>query len=56
MRMSLKQCAKEASGRSRMCAKCPINLKHKICSEDILQVCHNAFVNGYLKGAKDQKK
>ena len=46
--MSLLGKAKEASGRSRSCKKC----KLRVCSPDILDICHRSFVEGFLKGNK----
>lgn len=46
--MSLLDKAKEASGRSRSCKKCKLGL----CSADIAYICHQSFVEGFLKGNK----
>jgi hypothetical protein len=53
MRETIKQRAAQASGNERFCGKCP----HKtgICCVH-LEVCHDAFIRGYLKGAKNEKK
>ena len=45
--MSLLNEAKRQSGRSRSCAKCKFG---KLCPPDIHDVCHKAFIEGFLKG------
>lgn len=44
--------AKQANGRSQMCASCPINKRDKMCSPEVIRVCSDAFVEGFKKGAK----
>lgn len=44
--------AKQANGRSQMCARCPIHRRDKICSPEVQRVCSDAFVEGFKKGAK----
>ena len=46
--MSLLDNAKKASGRSRSCKKC----KLRLCSADMAHICHQSFVEGFLKGNK----
>lgn len=48
----LTMAAKQANGRSRMCATCPLHKPNKICSPEALKVCSDAFVEGFKKGAK----
>lgn len=50
MRTSLKQRAAQASLNSRMCRDCKIG--SKACTKEILDICHKAFVAGYIKGSK----
>lgn len=53
MRQTLEQRAKQASGRSRMCAKC--NYAKPICTPAMMDICRKAFVAGYIKGNKDKR-
>lgn len=46
--------AKQANGRSRACNKCPVLKSNKACPEMYLNVCTEAFVDGFKKGAKWQ--
>lgn len=50
MRTSIKQRAREASSRERFCSKC--KFRGRICP--YVEVCHEAFVRGYIKGHKDK--
>ena len=55
MRVSLEKAAKMASGRDRMCAKCPIGFQ--ICVRmGFIDMCDKAFVKGFIKGYKHCKK
>lgn len=47
--MSLLDEAKRQSGKSRSCAKCKLG---GLCPPDILDICHKAFVEGFIKGHK----
>lgn len=44
--------AKQANGRSRVCNKCPVLKSNKACPEMYLNICTEAFVDGFKKGAK----
>lgn len=44
--------AKIANGRNRSCVKCPIRKNHKICPPEFMEVCSNAFIKGFQKGAE----
>lgn len=48
---SLKKRAAQASLNSRMCKDCKFG--SKVCPKEILDICHKAFVAGYIKGSKD---
>lgn len=41
--------AKIANGRSRACAKC--KFRDRLCSPTQADVCRNAFIEGFSKGA-----
>lgn len=45
--------AKLASLRSQKCGICPIRLR---CDPAMLRACHDAFVEGFKKGAKEAEK
>lgn len=45
--------AKLASSRSQKCGVCPIRLR---CDPATLRACHDAFVEGFKKGAKAAEK
>lgn len=47
--------AKQADGRSRVCATCPIHRRDKICSPEVMRVCSDAFMEGFKKGVKWSK-
>ncbi len=53
MNMSVEMRAKQASGRERYCAKCQFRTG-RLCPH--LEVCHAAFVRGYIRGDKDKTK
>lgn len=44
--------AKQANGRSRMCAICPLHRDKAFCSPEVQRVCSDAFVEGFMKGVK----
>ena len=50
---SIEQMAKEANGRNRNCAKCKLRMT---CTDIDIDICNNAFVEGYKKGYKQAKK
>lgn len=50
MRTTIKQRAIEASGRERHCSKC--KFRGRVCL--YVEICHEAFVRGYIKGYKDK--
>ncbi len=50
------QAAKEANGRSQTCAICPVLDNRKICPLEFQRVCSDAFIEGFKKGVKWQKK
>lgn len=54
MRQTIEQQARSASGRERYCSKCKFRTPNKICS--YIDVCHAAFVRGYIKGYKYGKQ
>lgn len=54
MRQTIEQQARSASGRERYCGKCKFRMPNQICSH--IDVCHNAFVRGYIKGYKYGKQ
>ena len=54
MRKTIEQQARSASGRERYCSKCKFRTPNKICS--YIDVCHAAFVRGYIKGYKYGKQ
>ena len=45
--MSLLDAAKKQSGNSRSCAKCRFG---GLCPPDVLDICHKAFIEGFIKG------
>lgn len=45
--------AKLASGRSQKCGTCPIRIR---CDLAMIRTCHDAFVEGFKKGAKAAEK
>ena len=47
--MNLLDEAKRQNGRSRACQKCKFS---KACPPDVWDVCHRAFIEGFLKGNK----
>lgn len=49
-RQSILRTAKQYNGRSRMCMKCSCK-DYRICEN----ICYNAFIEGFVKGAKFQK-
>lgn len=51
-RLSLKDKARYANGKSRACAKCP-NTERRLL---ICGICYNAFVEDYTKGYKAKTK
>lgn len=52
----IEKVANQTNGRSRKCAKCPLNTRPKTrCTEEIWGVCRSAFVSGFVKGATWQK-
>lgn len=55
-RLSIDRVAQIASGRSRMCARCPFNKTRAICPEMVLEACNRAFVEGFKKGVKHEKQ
>lgn len=50
MRQTIEQQARSASGRERYCSKCKFRTPNTLCQ--YIDVCHNAFVRGYIKGYK----
>ena len=48
MRTTIEQRAREASGREKYCTKCRFG--GKVC--DYVEICHEAFVRGFMKGHK----
>nr|DAI95379.1 MAG TPA: hypothetical protein [Caudoviricetes sp.] len=44
--------AKQANGRSRTCAICPLHRDKATCSPEVQRVCSDAFVEGFMKGVK----
>lgn len=46
------EAAKQANGRSRTCAICPIKKTYRVCPAEIQCVCSDAFVEGFKKGVK----
>lgn len=51
MRTTIEQRAREASGRERHCGKCKFG--EKACA--YVEICHEAFVRGYVKGVFSKK-
>lgn len=51
-RISLRDKAKQANGRSHQCERCPF----KPCSLVQAHVCGDAFQEGYIKGYRQAKK
>lgn len=51
MRTTIEQRAKEASGRERHCSKC--KFRGSVCP--YVEICHEAFVRGYVKGVFSKK-
>lgn len=51
--MSLKEIALKANGNSRACEKCKMRRK---CNLELSQICRDAFVEGFQKGYKQNKK
>lgn len=49
----LKKQAILSNGRSRMCVHCKFLLSGR---QDVCDLCSNAFIEGFMKGAKWQKK
>lgn len=45
-KMTIKQKASAANGRSRTCNKCPFLFR----DTDVCKVCRKAFLEGYMKG------
>lgn len=43
--------AKMASGRSQKCDSCILR-KERRCTQEIMRICHDSFVEGFKKGAK----
>lgn len=50
MRTTIEQRARQASGRERHCSKC--KFRGNVCP--YVEICHEAFVRGYIKGYKDK--
>jgi hypothetical protein len=44
--------AKQANGKSRACATCPIKRNRGVCMPEVQQVCSDAFIEGFKKGVK----
>nr|UVY18747.1 MAG: hypothetical protein [Bacteriophage sp.] len=44
--------AKQANGKSRACATCPLYRNRGACLPEIQRVCSDAFVEGFKKGVK----
>ena len=53
MRQSVKQKANISSFRERHCAKCEFRTPEHFCR--YLEVCHAAYVRGFIKGYKERK-
>lgn len=48
--------ANRANGDSRRCAKCSLHTFPKTrCNEEMWQICHDSFVEGFKKGVKYNK-
>ena len=50
---SVAQMAKEANGRSRACVNCSLFMN---CNMITQKICSDAFIEGYIKGYKQEKK
>lgn len=63
-RLSINKIAHIYNGRSRACVKCSFNLQNqyhyigfrKEVLEDICKHCNKSFVEGFIKGAKYERK
>lgn len=51
--MNLKEIALKANGKSQACSKCKMQRK---CNIEIAEICRDAFVEGFQKGYKRNKK
>lgn len=54
MRKTIEQKARQASGSERYCGKCKFRTQNGLCP--YIDVCHAAFVRGYIKGYKHEKQ
>lgn len=52
MRTTIEQRARIASGREQHCVKCKFG--NGVCA--YVEICHQAFVRGYIKGTSDRPK
>lgn len=51
---SIIQEAKLANGRSQRCKKCPLG--NGICNLELMRICSDNFIEGFVKGARLMKK
>lgn len=51
---SIKHEAKMANGRSHRCKICPVG--YVKCNLEMMRVCSDNFIEGFIKGAKFMKK
>lgn len=42
--------AKQANGKSRACATCPIKRNRGVCMPEVQRVCSDAFIEEFKKG------